>query len=651
MYRLTPPNLIIFIPILVLGIVLTLISPKYIGSIRVISLIALLIGELGLSFIPVLAFYPKANLIQGLLLGIVYFFTTFIICFAAWGISDLGNATAYAFTFKNGEFYINTHALFIANIFSLIELLLNFRLVYDEELTKLSHQKHTIKHKEKRTGFSSFEKTTLKRPQFDTSTTASTTSLDKDKLKSTSQSQPDMEEEFLKPFEFEPEISPSIENLPAESRGNLFSNEPNNERETKQSDFFDDDDESHKKQKPTQRLTENPIEKPLERPKPIQINPFPPSDIKKDLAAIFEQYSSLDAVKKLTGSKVNKPINKIIENDKSKRKPYILSEKQQMAVHIEGQEIVDASFRQISEAEKLEEIKDELKKELQETVTQETQKMEETFQKTSNTKDEIIESIRTVKEELKKEFQEKIEEKAGQDAQKIEETLQKTSNTKDEIIESIKNIKEELKKEFQEKLEERAITETQKIEEDLQKTSNTKDEILESIKNIKEELISSLKEEMKKEFFEEQRKENEIKKEEEKTNLKDIYNEKITENIEEDINLPQMEEQLNKLNKLPETIGSLYLTSKGKLQTEKWVNQFSSISIEDSNTLANAFNIMEKELNNTNQGNLCNLLLESDDGTFVISKSQNKLLTVISKGKGEIFCGTLLRTLSEIENN
>ncbi len=569
MYRLTAPKIVIFIPILILGIVLTIITPKYLGAIRIISLVALLIGELGLSFIPVLAFYPKVNPIQGLILGVVYFFTTFIICFATWGINDFSNIDSYAFLFKNGEFYINTHALFVANIFALIELLLNFRLVYDEDLAKQSQQKRKPHKDISRSQLSSFSKPLLKRPEFEK--TASSTSSSKEKVKSSSKSDMDIREEFLKPFEFEPQVATSVENLPEESRGKLFSDEVKEEKYDEKSDFFgtEEKDEWEESEKPSEVKTVEKVAKveqvekvekvekieKIEKPKPIQINPFPPSDIKKDLAAIFEQYSSLDAVKKLTANKVAKPISNRIEEDKSKRKPYTLP-KPQIAVHIEGQDVVDASFRQISEAEKLEEIKDEIKKELQETVTQETQKIEETMQKTSNTKDEIIESL----------------------------------------------------------------------------------------KNIKEELILSLKEEIKKEFVEEQQNIKRLVTENEKD---DEVEEEI--NKRKDADLPQLNEQLDTVNKHPQTICSAFIDFSGKILVAKQNDNQILLTNEHGNILAKSFSNADKEISKTNQGNLCNLLLESDDGTLVLAKTDDRLLGVLSKGKGEIYTANILRLVSEVE--
>src|SRR3989338_11458078 len=122
MYRLIGPKLILFIPIVVLGIFIVAFIPSRYGAERILSFTALLMGEAGLSFIPILALYPKATPIQAGLLAVIYFFITFIICFSAFGINGLGWPGNYAFALRDGNFVINTFALFAANIFSTLAL-------------------------------------------------------------------------------------------------------------------------------------------------------------------------------------------------------------------------------------------------------------------------------------------------------------------------------------------------------------------------------------------------------------------------------------------------------------------------------------------------------------------------------------------------
>ena len=97
MYRLIGPKIIFFIPIVLIGIVVVALTPNYFGVTRTLSLSALLLGQSGLSLIPILALYPKASPAQAAILGAVYFFTTFIICFAVSGINNLGWPGNFAF--------------------------------------------------------------------------------------------------------------------------------------------------------------------------------------------------------------------------------------------------------------------------------------------------------------------------------------------------------------------------------------------------------------------------------------------------------------------------------------------------------------------------------------------------------------------------
>lgn len=398
MYRLTGPNLILFLPIVLIGIIFCSITPNYFGASRILSLLSLLIGEAGMSFIPVLALFPKARPLQAILLALIYFFTTILICFAAWAINNLGFPGKYAFMWKDGEFNLNTYSLFVANLFSLISLILNFRLIYDEELTKEIQLRGTKNKYSQKSRFTGFQKPLLKRPEF--KQTPGFSFAKKENYETKSKFKKDFEEDFGKPFEFEPETLISPESLPEESSGGLFA-----EKETKPkpttSDFFDTEE-------PSLSTVKAPKVEIQEKPKPIQVSPFPPSSIKDDLAAIFEQYSSLDAVKKLTGGRSSKQTQYQKKTRHSKSKPYELpkeKESSQISVHIEGEDIHEASFRQISEKEKLDEIKEELKKELKEEikekVTEIEKPQEEIIQSIKTIKDELIESL---KEEIKKEF-------------------------------------------------------------------------------------------------------------------------------------------------------------------------------------------------------------------------------------------------------
>ena len=80
MYRLSGPNIILFIPLLIIGIFVVALTPHYLIQSRIISLAALLIGEIGLSFIPVIALFPKATLIQAVVLAIIYLLHLQFVC-------------------------------------------------------------------------------------------------------------------------------------------------------------------------------------------------------------------------------------------------------------------------------------------------------------------------------------------------------------------------------------------------------------------------------------------------------------------------------------------------------------------------------------------------------------------------------------------
>ncbi|MBI3590253.1 MAG: hypothetical protein HY094_02605 [Candidatus Melainabacteria bacterium] len=516
MYRLSGPKIYIFAPILIIGVFVVAFIPAHFGVERSLSFSALVLGEAGLSFIPVLALYPKATPFQAALLAVIYFFTTFIICFIACGINNLGWPGTYAFLLRDGEFTINTHALFTANIFSLAALFLDFKLIYDEELTKSFHNKQKAGYK-KAFGFMSFQKPLLRQPTFEQPRkTSSSTSTKKETSKKKSKIEDPFEDDFLKPFEFEPETTQEEVSLPEESSGKLYS--PEVESAPKISDFFDDAGISgtsskvnipkENPQEPHSRFFEDekteevqskdfinpfPSETPtvteFEKPKQIQTtaSPFPPSNIKDDLQAIFEQYSSLNAVKKLTANKPEKTYSKKklheTVHEKLTRKPYeSQKETSQISASINTDDIHEATYRQVSEEEKLQDIKEELKKELEEKfqakLVKETQNKEEVIQKASDSKEEIIQSIQSVKDTLKKEFEDKLQNRLDEEAKRREESIQKTSETKEEIIQSIESIKGALKKEFEDKLQSRLDEEAKRREESIQKASDSKEEII-----------------------------------------------------------------------------------------------------------------------------------------------------------------------------
>ena len=646
MHRISIKHTVFFVVVIIIGIISTAITPKYFGVLRILSLMAFVLGEVGVSFIPIIALYPKATPLQMAILGGIYFLTTLTICFGAWIINNWIIPDNCAFSWDGGEFHINTHAVFVANLFTLIALLISFRLVYDEELTKELHKKKPlVKGQDRARLAAGLSKPLLKRPQFDESRPSPRVQGERDRTRTVKSI--DFDEDFIKPFEFEPEITLSPQSLPEESSGKLFS--PEIQEKSPSSVFFEDEEivEEIKREQlskdPTKSFSEKQAEKPefdfQEKPKPIQLSSTTPVDIKTDLAAIFEQYSSLNAVKKLTSNKTAKQHQQPSTKDSKIKRAYQgVEDSPKISVHIEGQDIHEASFRQISEAEKLEEIKEALKKELhekiQEKATKDTQKIEETIQKTTDTKEEIIQSILSVKEELTKNLQEKIQEKINEQAQKNEETAKKDSETKDDIIQSIKSIKEDLARELQEKVQEKINEQAQKNEETAKKDSETKDDIIQSIKSIKEDLATSLKEELKKGLIEEA----EIEREE--------NNEDIIQESQEEVII--LNERLASINKDPKVVGSMFVNKRGNTIAEHWTGKQILHKKVDSK-IVQLFNSINSEINKTNQGNLCHLLLESENGTLVLAKQDNKTLTVHTEGVGELYAGQILMTLSEIE--
>lgn len=351
----------------------------------------------------------------------------------------------YAFAIKDGDFIINTFSLFTANIFSALALISNFKLLYDEELTKnfISKQKSSYKTKQR---FFLSEKPLLQQPVTG-STVKESPKQKKEEVKKPKIKSDSFEDDILRPFEFQPETEDvNIETLPEESSGKLFS--PKKKDTGKTSDFFDEEENEQMLFKDTLDLHETRRETPA-RQKPS--SPFPPSDIKGDLQAIFEQYSSLNAVKKLTSTKIEKKSlfqkRKQAENHATEI-PRIESKDESAPIKEKEDEVIfDATYRQITEEEKLAEIKEELKKQLKEELEQQALVKEE-----EKNKEELNQSIQTLRNELKKELEEKLQEKLASEAEQ-EEATQKLPEIKEELIKSLKieileSLKEELKKEI-----------------------------------------------------------------------------------------------------------------------------------------------------------------------------------------------------------
>ena len=556
MYRLNGPNLVIYIPLVIIGLIIVTFIPNYFPATRYLSFISLAIGELGLSFIPVLVFYPKATLQQTLLLASIYFSTIAIICFTSWGFYSVGLINTFAFAWNEDKFLVNTYSLFIANIFSLACLILCFKLVYDEELAKESHLKSKNVRQAKKFGFGGFSNPLLRRPTFDTRTNPTPISTHKEiKHKKSSTSEDFLfENELERPFDFEPESESSVSVLPEESSGKLHTDK---EEESLGNFFNDEITEQQVKKSDSSTDVEDNIN-PFTKESEQESTFTPPKDIKDELNAIFEQYSSLNAIKKLTTSKSTDKTEK--KTTRKPRRPYVLpKDAQDMSVEIESTEgeIHEASFRQISEKETIEEIKHDLM------------------------------------EEINKELLKKLEEKTSQ------------------------------------------------IKDSVGKTEVLKEDIIESIKNIKQDLLESLKEEMKP-------KHDDMKiaepKKEEKTSEEEVE-------IEEDNT--ELESILNHLkNTEPNITGAVFLNPKAKVLAECWAKGKRPIIQNEQNiSLLQFFNNTSNEIKRTGQENLFNILLESEEGTMVLTKLENKLLTVYTEGKGEIFTGKILRAVSNVEDS
>lgn len=529
MYRLIGPKLIILLPIIAIGATVVTISPNYVGATRVLSFTALMLGEAGLSFIPVLALYPKATPVQAALLAIIFFFTTFIICFSSFALHNLGLPGNIAFALKNNEFIINTHSLFAANLFSFLALIANFRLVYDEELTKTVISKQKEAPYRGKGKFLPLQKTLLKRPFESTSTVSSEPKKEKSTKKSLLEDP--FEDKFTKPFEFEVESSTfNPETLPEESSGKLFA--PKSKPQITPSDFFEEEETPFT----------HSIEPLATTKKDITLSPFSPSSIKDDLQAIFEQYSSLNAVKKLTTTKSEK----LHEYQKRKLEQKQIESSEKPLEAQPEEEVLEGTYRQITEEEKLKELKEELKTQLEEELQQ----------------------------KLIKETERKEKEATSYKHEEKEEIIQ---SLKKEIIESLK---EELKKEI--------------IQSTTQSTSTTE---VETKKEIPEEELEKYK------------------------------------------------EKLNSTKENLECDGLMLLDSEGIVILEDWI-QKPVLQESVPASLAQLFKIVNKEMNKTNQGKLLHILLESKNGTLALANLGSKVLTIYTKGTGEIHCGHILKAVS-----
>lgn len=589
MYRLVGPNLVFFIPLIIIGSGLVTVCPNYFGTTRILSLTSLVIGEIGMSFIPVLALFPKVTPGQGILLALIYFITNLVMCFAAWCVYTLGGTVNYAFLLKDNQFHVNIYSLFISNLFSLTSLVLCYRLAYDEELTKEFHKKRQQAPKGKH-GFSTFRNPLLRRPDHETRKSFGTTSTQSQKIK-----QKDKTENFFdtsedKPFEFEVEEEIKTEDLPEESKGELFS--PFEEENIEKSDFFEQ--EPTKQNSPTSSYTKKPesLKSPFEEKSRSKTSTIAqPSDIKNDLAAIFEQYSSLNAIKKLTSTKTEK----LYKKKRRTKRPYVISkEEPEINIEIEGEDIQEASFKQISEKEELEELKETFKKELQDQL--------------STTLREKAGELEEVKQAFKKELQDEVLQALNEKSKKLEESLKEKEVFKEDILTSLKEIKGDL---------------IQSIKEEI----NTKLETKES------EKTTERTKPMQEKIIEEQSQETLVTEDEE---------------IEPPF-VDKWEQTLININKEQNVLSSLLLNKEGKVISENYPEK--QLPAITHASILQIFTSVNEQINNTNQGSLRHMLLESENGTLVLGNLEDKILTVYTKGTGEIYTGQILRALSKIEES
>ena len=94
----------------------------------------------------------------------------------------------------------------------------------------------------------------------------------------------------------------------------------------------------------------------------------------------------------------------------------------------------------------------------------------------------------------------------------------------------------------------------------------------------------------------------------------------------------------------------MFLSHNGAVIAESWKEK-PVLHKNEHASISNKFNFFSKEINKTNQGEIYHILLESENGTLILANSENKILTVYSKGTGEANSGQILRTLIESEEN
>ena len=113
--------------------------------------------------------------------------------------------------------------------------------------------------------------------------------------------------------------------------------------------------------------------------------------------------------------------------------------------------------------------------------------------------------------------------------------------------------------------------------------------------------------------------------------------------------IDKWEQALININKEPNVLGSLLLNKDGKVISENSPEK--QLPAITHPSLLQIFTSVNEQINNTNQGSLCHILLESENGTLVLGSLEDKILTVYTKGTGEIYTGQILRALSKIEES
>ncbi len=94
----------------------------------------------------------------------------------------------------------------------------------------------------------------------------------------------------------------------------------------------------------------------------------------------------------------------------------------------------------------------------------------------------------------------------------------------------------------------------------------------------------------------------------------------------------------------------MFLNHNGTVIAESWKEK-PVLHKDEHASISNEFNFFSKEISKTNQGEIYHILLESENGTLILANSENKILTVYSKGTGEANSGQILRTLIKAEEN